>query len=91
MELEQLVTEHDELDRQATESSNALNHLCKDHTNAMGLVDDDFRLTIEYRIKRDEFNRAFKKLREFNQQANKNKELRKFLDERSRSHRFHSA
>ena len=88
MELQQLVAEHDELQRQVEETSLAWNRLCKDHTSAMGLVDDEFRLTVEYRVKRDEYYRAFNKLREFNQQANKNKALRKFLDERTRSRRF---
>lgn len=91
MELEQLVAEHDNLDKQVTEASEAWNKLCKGHTNSMGLVDDEFRLTVEYRVKRDEYNRAFRKLREFNQQANKNKQLRRFLDERTRAQRFHKA
>lgn len=91
MELEQLVAEHDELDKQVIETSNAWNRLCKDHTNAIGLVDDNFRLTTEYRVKRDEYYRAFRKLQNFNQQASKNKELRRFLDERTRTRRFHKA
>lgn len=74
---QELLTVHDQLDKDVAEASSAWNRLCKGHTDAMGRVDDYFRLTIEYRVKRDEYYRAFKKLREFNQSVSKNTEYQK--------------
>lgn len=75
--IQELLATQSQLDKDVTETSSAWNRLCKGHTNAMGLVDDDFKLTVEYRVKRDEYYRAFKKLREFNQSVNKNAEYQK--------------
>lgn len=77
MTTQELLLLHNQLDKVATETSSAWNQLCKGHTNTMGLVDDDFKLTVEYRVRRDEYYRAFKKLRDFNQNVNKNPEYQK--------------
>lgn len=91
MTLEQLVAQHDSLDLEVNAASDHLNNIVKGHEGQMGLVDDAFRATSEYREANSNFHRAFNALRSFNQEANKNKELRSFLDTRSRDRRFNKA
>lgn len=88
MTIDELIAQHDLLDEEVNIASDHLHKVSKGHIIAMGLVSDEFCDTPEYREAKSNFNRAFNTLRSFNQQANKNKELREYLDTRSRERRF---
>lgn len=48
-----------------------LNKLCENHRGLMGLVSDEFRLTLEYRKAKLAYDRSFRDLREFNSRNSK--------------------
>jgi hypothetical protein len=73
-QIQELLELHKQLDDEVTEASERLNKMTRGHIGPMGLVNEEVRMTTEYRVVRDNYRRAFNKLRAFNQENYKNKE-----------------
>lgn len=82
MTLNELVTEHDRLGEAVNVAGEAIEAMCKDERGEMGLLNDTFKSTKEYKDIKAKFTKAWDEFSAFNHEHRKNRELSDFMHTR---------